>query len=186
MSDNEIVVTEPNDRAGARRRIRVALVASGVAVGLVAGGVALYALGKREGLEQARLAPTPAPAAQPAPVPQAAMPTEAEPSATGPIIPTAELDRVINIPSPATVEAVIAATREICAAKGTEDHPITRGMMIEMAESNITAYDAAAKRGFKRLAKDETCYRDATEVLSRFAAEDAAFEADSETAGDPQ
>lgn len=186
MSDDEIVVTEPNDRAGARRRIRAALVASGVAIGLVAGGLALYALGKRDGLEQARLAPAPAPAAQPAPVPQAAMPAEGEPSATGPIIPTAELDGVINIPTPATVEAVIAATREICAAEGTEDHPITRGMMIEMADSNITAYDAAAKRGFKRLPKDETCYRDAKAVLAAFAAEDAAFEADSDTAGEPQ
>ena len=186
MSDDEIVVTEPNDRAGARRRIRAAFVASGVAVGLVAGSVALYAFGKRDGLEQARLAPTPAPAAQPASVTQAAMPAEGEPSATGPIIPTAELDGVINIPIPATVEAVIAATREICAAQGTDDNPITRGMMIEMADSNIAAYDAAAKRGFKRLAKDETCYRDAQDVLTRFAAEDAAAEVDSETAGDAQ
>lgn len=183
MKDEEREMTEPNDPAEAGRRNRT-LLAGCVAIGLVVGSTTLYALGRHGGVKPPNVA---TPMAAPSDAgPQMASPPANNPLSADRVIPLAELEDVINIPEPATVEAVVAATREICAAQGTSDHPITRGMMIEMADSNITAYDAAAKRGFRRLPKDEACYRNAHDVLTSFAAEDAAAEADSETADEPQ
>lgn len=88
--------------------------------------------------------------------------------ATTALIPATELADLFDPPNPATVDAVVARARELCSIEGTEERVVTFHELREMAGGMVAAFDAAGRRGFQRTAQDETCYRDALELLREY------------------
>lgn len=179
--------TGVRESRGVRRFIR----GIGLASLLVAFGLGLYFWGKSEGFTDGIASP---PAAQPTETTSSEplvageqlVASEQPPPAAQPVVPASELEGMINAPRPATVEAIISQTRELCRLQGTTERAITLAELGEMAESKIAAYDAAGRRGYQRSTDDEQCYRDAKEIQKKVAEEPEAGAVDSEFQVAPQ
>lgn len=179
--------TGVRETRGLRRFIR----GVGLASLLVALGLGLYFWGKSEGFTDGATSP---PMVQPA-EPASSGPLVAgeqllangqPPPALQQVVPASELEDMTNAPNPATVEAIISQTRELCRLQGTDERAITFAELSEMANSKTAAYEAAGRRGFQRSADDEQCYRDAKEIQRQVAEEQEAGAADGEFQEAPQ
>ncbi len=120
---------------------------------------------------------------------QTAKAAEAPPSASSAgeaTIPVAELQDLVNPPTPATITAVVERARELCKAEGTEDNPLSVHTLFEMAEGQVAAFEAAGRRGFSLSAADERCLRDAKATVKDYVATELAPDEPSEDFAGPE